>query len=251
MDKPVLSIVVAAKDPPRELLSLCLASFGALRHGPALDVVVVGSGVLPALPDDLTSRFARYTVIDVPPAGIYAAYNAGTQAAIGVHVLFFGIDDLALPGMDVAIDALTEQPGHYHLYAAACYMQSVGIASPSRWRASLAIRNWCHQGIFYLRSYLVDHHYQTEYRAQADHKMNIDIVSNRSLRFGVCSELVAYFSAGGVSSMRPDLPFRRDFPAIVSRAYGRPLGALVKLKQLLIDAVLGDPESRFQARLRR
>jgi len=37
----------------------------------------------------------------------------------------------------------------------------------------------------------------------------------------------------------------------VSHAYGRPLGALVKLKQVLIDAVLGDPESRFQARLRR
>jgi hypothetical protein len=251
MDRPLLSVVIAAKDPPRGLLSLCLASFGALRHGSALDVVIVGSGSLPDLPEDLTTCFARYTVIDVPPAGIYAAYNAGTQVAIGVHVLFFGVDDVALPGMDVVIDTLAANPGRYHLYAAPCYMQSVGVAAPSRWRASLAIRNWCHQGIFYLRSYLSDHPYQTEYRAQADHKMNIDIVANRSLRFGVCSELVAYFSAGGVSSLRPDLQFRRDFPAIVARAYGRPFGALVKLKQLVIDALFGDPESRFKARLRR
>lgn len=251
MDKPLLSVVIAAREPPRELLVLCLSAFAALRHGPELDVVIVLSGALPTLPDGLDRAFARFTVIQVPPEGVYAAYNAGVSVATGEHVLFFGVDDVALPGMDAVIDTLAANPGHFHLYAAACYMQSVGVAEPSTWRASLAIRNWCHQGIFYLRSYLLDHPYQTEYRAQADHKLNIDIVSNRSLRFGVSKELVAYFSAGGVSSMRPDIVFRRDFPSIVARAYGRPLGAMIKLKQLLIDMLLGDPESRFQARLRR
>jgi glycosyltransferase involved in cell wall biosynthesis len=251
LNNHILTIVIAAKDPSRELLLLCLASFAALRHGPALDVVIIQSGELPTLPQDLVALFSRFTVIEVPPAGVYAAYNAGIPAATGSYVLFFGADDVALPGMDTAIDAIAKTPGHFHLYAAACYMQSVGISTPSRWRASLAARNWCHQGIFYLRSYLLDHPYQTEYHAQADHKMNIDIVSNRSLRFGVSTEVVAYFSAGGVSSVRPDIAFRRDFPSIVTRAYGWPLGALVKLKQLLIDAVRGDPEKRFQARLRR
>jgi glycosyltransferase involved in cell wall biosynthesis len=251
LNSPVLSVVIAAKDPPPELLRLCLASFAALRHARALDVVIVRSGALPTLPEELASAFARLMVIEVPPAGVYTAYNAGIRVAAGTHVLFFGIDDLALPGMDAVIDTLAAKPGHYHLYAAACYMQSVGVAAPSRWRGSLALRNWCHQGIFYLRSYLLDHPYQTEYRAQADHKLNIDIVSNAMFTFGVSSEMVAYFSAGGVSSLRPDLAFRRDFPRIVAEAYGRPFGALVKLKQLVIDAVLGDPEHRFQTRLRR
>ena len=74
---------------------------------------------------------------------------------------------------------------------------------------------------------------------------------DRSLRFKVSSELVAYFSAGGVSSTKPDLAFRRDFPSIVGKAYNRPFGALVKLKQIVIDAVLGSPDKRFSARLRR
>ena len=251
MDKPILSVVIAAKEPPRELLMLCLTSFAALRHGPALDVVLVRSGSLPKLPEELTASFARFSVVEVPATGVYAAYNAGIPVAAGVHVLFFGVDDVALPGMDAVIDTLATNPGHFHLYAAACYMQSVGVAAPSRWRSSLVLRNWCHQGIFYLRSHLVEHPYHTPYRAQADHKMNIDIVANRSLRFGVSQELVAYFSAGGASSLRPDIAFRRDFPSIVARAYGRPLGATVKLKQVLIDLLLGDPEQRFQARLRR
>lgn len=251
MDKPLLSVVIAAKDPPRELLALCLSAFAALRHGPSLDVVIVLSGTLAALPEGLDRSFARFTVIQVSPEGVYAAYNAGVPVAIGEHVLFFGVDDVALPGMDLVIDTLAANPGHFHLYAAACYMQSVGVAAPSTWRASLAVRNWCHQGIFYLRSHLVGHPYQTKYRAQADHKLNIDIVSDRSLRFGISQEMVAYFSAGGVSSTRPDIVFRRDFPSIVAKAYGRPLGALIKLKQVLIDMVRGDPDKRFQARLRR
>ena len=248
---PVLSIVIAAKEPPEALLRLCLASFAALSHAPELDVVIVQSGHLAEPSLELQQSFARFTVVETPPAGVYAAYNVGTLNAIGTHVLYFGVDDIALPGMDAVIDRLVAAPGSYELFAAECYMQSIGIASPSRKRSSLAFRNWCHQGIFYLRSYMISHPYEVRYRAQADHKMNIDIVSNRSLRFGTSGDMVAYFSAGGVSSLRPDLVFRNNFPTIVATAYGRPLGALVKLKQLLIDAVLGDPEQRFQARLRR
>lgn len=251
MNKFLITVVIAAKDPPAELLELCLASFSSLANAHKLQLVIVQSGSLPALPKDAITRFSDIKVIEVLPEGVYSAYNAGIQAADGTYVLFFGIDDIVLPGMDSVIDQLTAAKGAFHLFAAACYMQAVGVAVPSRWRTSLVFRNWCHQGIFYLRSYLLSHPYQTEYRAQADHKMNIDIVSNRALRFGVSKEVVAYFSAGGVSSLRPDLRFRKDFPSLVAHAYGKHYGLLVKVKQLVIDKLLGDPEHRFAARLRR
>lgn len=247
----MITVVIAAKDPPVALLELCLASFSSLANAHRLQLVIVQSGYLPALQKVATTRFAALKVIEVCPEGVYSAYNAGIEAAEGTYVLFFGIDDIALPGMDSVIDQLAAATLPFHLFAAACYMQSVGVAEPSRWRTSLVFRNWCHQGLFYLRSYLQGHPYQTEYRAQADHKMNIDIVSNRALRFGVSKELVAYFSAGGVSSLRPDLRFRQDFPSLVAHAYGRHYGLLVKVKQLVIDALLGGPERRFTARLRR
>jgi len=251
LDNYLITVVIAAKDPPDTLLELCLASFSSLANAHRLQLVIVRSGTIPVLPQAAIKRFAAVKVVEVSPEGVYSAYNAGIKAAEGTYVLFFGIDDIVLPGMDSVIDQLATATGSFHLFAAACYMQAVGVAEPSRRRTSLVFRNWCHQGIFYQRSYLLSHPYQTEYRAQADHKMNIDIVSNRALRFGISKEVVAYFSAGGVSSLRPDLRFRKDFPSLVAHAYGKHYGLLVKMKQLVIDKLLGDPEHRFAARLRR
>lgn len=251
MNNFLITVIIAAKDPPAPLLELCLASFSSLTNAHRLQLVIIQSGSFPEISKDSFARFGDVQVINVLPEGVYSAYNAGIRAATGTYLLFFGVDDIALPGMDFIIDQLDAATEQYHLFAAACYMQSVGVAEPSLRRSSLIFRNWCHQGIFYLRSYMLDHPYQTEYRVQADHKMNIDIVSNRALRFGVSKELVAYFSAGGVSSLRPDLRFRSDFPTLIAQAYGRHYGFLVKVKQLLIDALLGDPEHRFRARLRR
>lgn len=251
MDKFFITVVIAAKNAPSPLLELCLASFGALANADRLQLVIVQSGTLPILHPAVVRRFADVKVIEVIPEGVYSAYNAGVKVSEGTYVLFFGIDDIVLPGMDSVIDQLYAATLTFHLFAAACYMQSIGIAEPSLRRTSLVFRNWCHQGIFYLRSYLTSHPYQIEYRAQADHKLNIDIVSDRTLRFGITKVLVAYFSAGGVSSVKPDLRFRKDFPLLVGRAYGKHYGLLVKFKQLVIDALLGDPEHRFSAKHRR
>lgn len=250
LTSPVLSVILAAKDPPKVDLQLCLASFAALRNASRIELLVVSSGTMPQFTPEITGQLGAYRVIEVPPEGVYPAYNAGIAQASGVHVLFFGADDVALPGMDKVIDQLAGEPGRYHLLAASCYMQALGMRVPSRRRSSLIAHNWCHQGIFYLRSYLVQNPYETQYVVCADHKMNIDIVSNPRLVFGVSNELVAYFSAGGISSTRPDVNFRRDFPAIVAHAYGRPRGMIVRLRQILVDLILGDHTRRFRVRQR-
>jgi glycosyltransferase involved in cell wall biosynthesis len=190
--------------------------------------------------------FGNVKRLQVPAEGVYSAYNAGISNSDGRYLLFFGVDDIALPGMDAVIAHLYEKPDAYVLYAGACYMQSRGVHRPSTKRTSLIFANWCHQGIFYKREYLASHHYEVRYRMQADHKMNIDIISNRSFSFGVSHEMVAYFSAGGVSSVSPDLVFRKNFSSIVSDAYGRHWGLFIILKQKLIDIILGSPEKRFR-----
>lgn len=248
MDKYLLSLVIAAKDPPAAPFALCLASFSALAHAHRIQIVLVESGEPARLEPASLAAFADVKRLQVPAEGVYAAYNAGIGAADGTYLLFFGVDDIALPGMDSVIAHLAAAPEPYHLYAATCYMQATGVQRPSTRRTSLILANWCHQGIFYRCSHLLEHRYEVRYRMQADHKLNIDIVSNRALRFGVSQEMVAYFSAGGISSVRPDLVFRKDFPAIVAAAYGKPWGWLVRAKQLLIDLLLGAPEKRFMPR---
>ena len=250
-DKYLISLIVATKAPPPAALARCLASFAALKHVGLIQLVLVESGDPAKLEHDSLAPFASVKRMLIPAEGVYAAYNAGIDAANGTYLLFFGVDDIALPGMDSVIGHLDSFPNDYYLYAAACYMQATGIRRPSERRTSLIFANWCHQGIFYLRRNLLNNRYEVRYRMQADHKLNIDIIANRTLRIGVSQELVAYFSAGGISSVSPDLVFRRDFPSIVAHAYGRQWGWLVRAKQIMIDLLLGAPETRFKKRERR
>ena len=241
----LLSVIIAAKDPPETQFVRCLASFSALAQVHRIQLVLVESGEPLLVTAESVSQFANVKRLRVPAEGVYSAYNAGIDVAEGTYLLFFGADDIALPGMDSVIEHLDATAAAYHLYAATCYMQASGLLNPSARRLSLIRANWCHQGIFYLRDYLSNHRYEARYQMQADHKLNIDIVSNKQLRFGVSQTTVAYFSAGGISSMSPDLVFRKDFPSIVAVAYGQPWGWLVRVKQILVDFLVGPPEKRF------
>jgi glycosyltransferase involved in cell wall biosynthesis len=251
MDKFLVTLVVASKDPPREALIRCLSSFNALNNIQRIQLVLVESGVKPNLSPDITNLFADVRRLLVPAEGVYAAYNSGIGIAEGKYLLFFGVDDIALPGMDIVLEKLDGATKPYCLFAASCYMQGRGIVSPSSLRHSLIFANWCHQGIFYSRHYLHNHRYDLRYRVHADHKANIEIVSNCQLRSGTSRDLIAYFSAGGVSSLTVDLAFRNDFPSIVNTAFGWHWGWLVRVKQMLIDLFLGPPVVRINSRLKR
>ncbi|MGE0114270.1 MAG: glycosyltransferase family 2 protein [Steroidobacteraceae bacterium] len=243
MTEPLLTVVLAAKDPEPRLLVRCLSSFSALGCVARIQMLLMLSGKSPVPDREVTSAFASFDVNDTPAQGVYAAYNAGIDHAHGQYVLFFGIDDIALPGMDATIADL--EHSRYDLYAAACYMQGKGIRQPSSNRRSLIKANWCQQSLFYARAQFADRRFDLRYPVQADHKLNIDLVSNPTLTLGISGELVAYFSSGGVSSRRHDLNFIRDFPTIVGSAYGRPLGLYWAFRQRLSIMLRGSLESRY------
>ena len=246
----MISVVLAVKNPDCRLMDLCVASFRALANAPNIQLVIVLSGACQGINAEWTKSFKEVLIVECPPNGVYAAYNMGVLHAKGNYVIFFGVDDIALPGMDSAINYLLSLAEPINLYASACYMQKKGMAYPSYFRTNLIFRNWCHQGIFYLKDYLLSNPYETKYKIQADHKLNIDIVSNKKLNYEVSKNLIAYFSAGGASSLNPDYLFRADFPEIVRIAYGRPYGILVKIKQMLVDIILGPPHIRFKSKSR-
>ncbi|HVJ29532.1 MAG TPA: hypothetical protein VNA66_04420, partial [Gammaproteobacteria bacterium] len=62
------------------------------------------------------------------------------------------------------------------------------------------------------------------YPIQADHKLNIDLVTDPTTRLAIGSDPIAFFSSGGLSSHRHDIAFIRDFPAIIWAHYGPLIG---------------------------
>jgi len=246
MSAPVLTVVIAAKDAPPLQLRRCIASFAALTHAPHIEIVLVQSG-MPSEPGlSWQAPFHAARIIDTPPNGVYAAFNLGIEAAKGRYLLFFGTDDLALPEMDAVLAQLAH--GSEDLHAAACYMQGRGVLAPSMQRRSLIRQNWCQQGIFYSAQRIKQHRFDLRYKVQADHKLNIDLLSDVTLRFSVSAEPVAYFSRGGASSTTHDIQFIRDFPQIVTNAYGWRTGAILKLRQRVAALARGSIEERYGRR---
>jgi glycosyltransferase involved in cell wall biosynthesis len=243
MNDTVLTVVLAAKDPDERQMARCLASFAALACASRLQMLLVQSGKATPPNAALASAFASFKTVDTPPRGVYAAYNIGIEHAQGRYTLFFGVDDLALPAMDAAFAALEREP--FDLFAASCYMQGKGLRAPSADRRALIRANWCQQGLFYATAQLAKRRFDARYPVQADHKLNIDLVADRSTRLGIQHEPVAYFSLGGVSSQRHDLNFVRDFPAIVGAAYGRPTGLYWAWRQRLSILLYGPLEKRY------
>ena len=237
---PVLTVVIAAKDPPPHLIRMCLSSFGRLSFAPNIQILIVASGNIPPFVTNFAASFSSLTVEYMPPEGVYAAYNYGITRAVAPFICFFGVDDIALPGFDDVLKDLEMYVSDpVALIAAQSYMQNIGISKPSRWRAGILFRNWCQQGLIYKREFLRGNCFNVEYVAQADHAINIRILADKSLRVVFRPELIAYFSAGGVSQVYHDFTFRDALPKIADSAFGLQYGLIVRAKQLLADLIKG------------
>jgi hypothetical protein len=240
---PILTVVIAAKDPPQGLLSRCLSSFAALPCANKLQVVIVVSGDLPSVDRTTVSVFNAFEVVETAPEGVYAAYNIGIDLAKGRYLLFFGVDDIALPPLTTVVSTI--EANEVDLFAAPCYMEKQGLRQPSMNRFSLIHQNWCQQGLIYARTALSSRRFDVRYPIQADHKLNIDLVTDPTTRLAVGSEPIAFFSSGGVSSRRHDVAFIRDFPAIIRTHYGPLIGMLYGLRRRVSVWIRGPIERRY------
>lgn len=238
-----VTVVIAAKDPPQALLTRCLASFAALSCASKLDVLIVLSGELPFVDENTVAAFKTFEVVPTAPKGVYAAYNTGIEAARGRYLLFFGVDDIALPPLAAVVSTIEQD--EVDVFAAPCYMEKQGLRQPTTNRFSLIHENWCQQGIFYARSFFASRKFDLRYPIQADHKLNIEIVSDPNTRLAVGFEPVAFFSSGGVSSRRHDIAFIRDFPQLIRSHYGPLLGLLYATRWRLAAWVHGPIEKRY------
>ncbi len=229
----VLSVVVAVRQPKSEKLALCLSSFAALANAASIEVIIVTCGEEIHLDPEVARRLKRISVLPEESNGVYAAYNTGCLSATAKYIIFFGFDDIALPGMDALINSVKNSDDSILMYAAPCVMEGRGIHAPSGWKLSLILRNWCHQGIIYRRDYLVSNLFNLKYRIRADHYTNIQIVSMRGRRYRIVSEPVAYFSYGGLSSIDTDIEFQSDLPKFVAQTFGVHAYLLLRLKHFI------------------
>jgi glycosyltransferase involved in cell wall biosynthesis len=242
-DQPLLTVILAVKDPEAAQFDGCVASISALRNSSSLQLVIVGSGHLPEISDAFRTRLHSLHIVAQEPRGVYQAYNRGLDEVRAPYVMVMGGDDLLLPGLDTVLDFVhdvaiaddsMERGRRPHLIAARVLAQDLGIARPTRSRWGLIFRVWCQQGLLYRADIFASKRFDCRYPVQADHKFNMELVSDARTIVAYRDEVICHFSSGGLSSKCRD-SFREDMPEIVRACYGPFFGLLALTKRTVAD----------------
>jgi glycosyltransferase involved in cell wall biosynthesis len=235
---PILTFILAVKDPDEAEFEACTVSMAALRHASRLELIIVSSGHLPPLNAIVQKKLHDVRIVEQEPSGVYPAYNRGLDEVRTAYVMVIGSDDLVLPGLDGVIEAIPANDWP-HLIAASALMQNLGISRPSRRRWGLIFRNWCQQGLLYRSDVFAEKRFDPKYKIQADHKFNMELVSDHSTQILYRPEVVAHFSSRGISQTESDWVFRKDMPRIVLQCYGPGFWLVALLKRTLAGIIKG------------
>ena len=196
------------------------------------------------MPDECPQYFHAVRIIDTPPNGVYSAYNRGLDEKLGEYVLFLGVDDLVLPGLDRVMEyvlSIDDKPDFIPCFS---IMQDVGLSGPSKIRGALIFRNWCHQGLLYGSKLFCNKRYDVKYKVQADHKFNLELMADKNHKVIYRDDVITHFASGGLTSTYPDLLFRADMPTIVRNSYGVFFWLIALAKRKLADLIKGAPAHR-------
>ena len=237
----VLSIILAVKDAEPKMLKRCVAAIAGLRHSLRISLTVVSSGELPDVFSLFAGDLGSLELISMEPKGVYSAFNRGLDAELSSYVLFVGVDDIVLPGLDDVLESMLSSTAAPDMIACRSLMQDSGLSCPSKVRGALILRNWCQQGLLYRSNLFAERRFETKYIVQADHKFNIEVVARRGAVIDYRTDTICYFSKGGTTFRQTDLEFRRDLPGIAKDCYGRGFWILALARRALANLIKGDP----------
>jgi glycosyltransferase involved in cell wall biosynthesis len=149
---------------------------------------------------------------------VYAAYNAGLQAASGEYVWFIGDDDYPLNSATSISGILQE--GAVDVLVAPVLFSSGRIYRPTRTLLLLHFLNWCQQGVIYRRRELLCHRFFRRLTVQADQYVNILLRSDPTVRIEFLAEPICMFGVNGVSGRMRDMGYRSLRLALAHRTLG-------------------------------
>lgn len=218
-EAPLLSVVVPAVRVDLEL-QRCLASVQlALPDAATREILLV---VPPPQVAAAEAAFPQVRVVAETRPSVYGAMNDGVAASRGRYLYFIGKDDILLPAAAGALLPLLAGEDLQIVFTDV-YWGSDGVRRGRTSRWLIPFRNVCQQGIVYSRAAVLAHGpFLRQLRIQADHLMNIRVLSDPAARGRVryLPVPLAWYAATGLSYRARDLVFYRVHAAIVRRHLG-------------------------------
>jgi glycosyltransferase involved in cell wall biosynthesis len=160
----------------------------------------------------IVEEFRQYIhyIQSKPDNGVYDAMNRATDLIKEGWILFLGADDRLMPN---ALQCLRYQwqnvPEDASVVYGDVYRPSMNVLYDGRFSKWLLVRrNICQQAILYNVNVFQSHSFDTQFRINADHVLNL-ILSLSRVRFAYLPVCIAYYEdvADGISRDRGDRGF--------------------------------------------
>jgi glycosyltransferase involved in cell wall biosynthesis len=183
--------------------------------------------------------------ISEPDSGVYDAMNKAVDIATGQWIYFLGAGDILVNIIDKIMPVFIDNSTIYYgdVYRNDILKVYNGRFTPFR----LSRVSICHQAMFYPLSAVKKYKFNTAYKVQADHNLNLLLYGDKGYKFKYFSALIALYDGTGISAITKDIPFfkkrlsiiKSNFPFYVyAYAYARSIVAKVLNRKHLEDSTL-------------
>jgi len=209
---PVLSVVIvvynAASCIEQSLLSVINQKYKNI------ELIVIDGGSTDGTVDIINRWKDKISYwVSEPDNGVYDAMNKAVDAATGKWIYFLGAGDILVDIVDKVIPMFKNDKTVYYgdVYRNDLLSVYDGRYTPFR----LSRLSICHQAIFYPIEAVKRYKFNTKYKVQADHHLNMLIYGDSEFEFKYIPVLIALYDGTGISSIVKDIPFFKDRLSIV------------------------------------
>lgn len=167
---------------------------------------------------DIIKQYEEYIAIWVSNKdnGIYDAMNKGLKYAKGKWVYFLGADDLLRTNILLEVSKyLNDEKCIY--YGNVKYMKTERVYDGKFTKFKFAVRNICHQSIFYPNEIFCKVKFKMEYKYLADYVLNLTIY--KSYKYHYIPLTIADYNDTGSSARNQDLQFITDRFKLLRQAF--------------------------------
>lgn len=214
-DLPKISIVLVTYNAA-ETLQACLDSIYKQQY-PNLEIIVIDGASTDGTVNILNENSNRIAFFkSEKDNGIYDAMNKALTYIKGARVYFLGADDILYDDFSALAFQLKDSGVIYYGSVIMNGEKTGPVNSPYQ----LAKKNLCHQAIFYPASVFKKYSYQTKYVINADHLLNMMCWHDKDYHFKYIDATIARFNDTGVSSVKTDVLFEKDRPALILKYFG-------------------------------
>lgn len=214
-------------------ITIAIATFNCINHFeqciesiihqkyPNFEIIIVDGQSTDGTTEIIKEYVEIYNYISFvsePDKGVYDAMNKALCMATGDYLIFLGSDDHF-----VANDVL-ERVSYYLKNNDTIYYGNVlrsiseDIYCQKFNRFKLAVKNICHQSIFYPRSVYKAFQYSIRYKLFADYVYNLHLWNKYTYEY--IPLVITYFSQTGISSTNIDEEFKKDYAVLRKKKLG-------------------------------